>query len=666
MLTLSDLSGHDPPETFHSYLTGYPLSGTGRYVLARTWYASEMPRAGSVWTHSLLLDDHVTELLPVCIADILSKFLRPKVPVGPVLSMYSEPLHLTTIGERIVLDERNWAFAAEIVSDLFGSSRSVVLASDSAAEVERLILALWLVQPLRLRNNFSFCTGSVALRGLGKRPFDLQVVPRQIWRSVARTATSEIAVFYNDHKNLSQESPTRTQKKARWQALLADHLVQPSDALLTFFDRFSVDVEASRQSLGRLAACAASLNDAISSGDAEILGREIARSFPGADGLVLKAALFGEKSRSGTSSLLDLSEFEKLKLLLTSDGLQSALAGSGLDVTDRSRRLFLPRPGWVPEYLRWLVECENLSAEAANLRRSLLEGLTAQQLELIHDEDRRLLIVILAMAPGLLYDRLLWGFSHEFQRSCFVAATTIGSIDLTRLFIEIVEAKAFQSAEDLVSFFGRDAVFALLGALVAISSAGPSLRWGAAFRNSEIAVTTWLSAFKHPLPKHLLETMGATGPALLDSAAEELCSRFARSLDTNAHASDLIVEEGWLDSLDLVSIACAVALRARTPTAIKVLLPTFSRVHSALLEEKLPGYCWDLFEPLPADSRFLWGWDRAERLRRILAHKFIATPSWPRSSLNAIVGESGRRRLAWFLLGSEEGRELLRQAKLDS
>ena len=40
-----------------SYLCGYPLRSAGRYVLARTWLAPELPRPGCVWTHSLVLDN---------------------------------------------------------------------------------------------------------------------------------------------------------------------------------------------------------------------------------------------------------------------------------------------------------------------------------------------------------------------------------------------------------------------------------------------------------------------------------------------------------------------------------------------------------------------------------------------------------------------------------
>ena len=57
MVVMSDLSGPGIKPTPSGYLTGYPLSGAGKYVLARTWIAGEMSRPGCVWTHSLIIDN---------------------------------------------------------------------------------------------------------------------------------------------------------------------------------------------------------------------------------------------------------------------------------------------------------------------------------------------------------------------------------------------------------------------------------------------------------------------------------------------------------------------------------------------------------------------------------------------------------------------------------
>lgn len=56
MSKMSDWSGYrDPMGKDNSYITAYPLMESGYYVVAKSWYASEMERPGCVWTHSLLI-----------------------------------------------------------------------------------------------------------------------------------------------------------------------------------------------------------------------------------------------------------------------------------------------------------------------------------------------------------------------------------------------------------------------------------------------------------------------------------------------------------------------------------------------------------------------------------------------------------------------------------
>lgn len=56
MSILSDWDEYVPDQEDSSYLTCYPLPNSPYYVVAKTWYASEMKRPGCVWTHSLLFN----------------------------------------------------------------------------------------------------------------------------------------------------------------------------------------------------------------------------------------------------------------------------------------------------------------------------------------------------------------------------------------------------------------------------------------------------------------------------------------------------------------------------------------------------------------------------------------------------------------------------------
>src|ERR1700733_11540174 len=56
LLFQSDLTGSNIQPGFENYLTGYPVLNTQYYAVGKTWYASELPRPGCVWTQTLLIE----------------------------------------------------------------------------------------------------------------------------------------------------------------------------------------------------------------------------------------------------------------------------------------------------------------------------------------------------------------------------------------------------------------------------------------------------------------------------------------------------------------------------------------------------------------------------------------------------------------------------------
>lgn len=77
MKRLSDWTGYLPHDD-EGYLTMYPLSSNNNlYVIAKTWYASEMKRPGCVWTHSIIID--LADLVAgFNFIDLLNLFVRPR------------------------------------------------------------------------------------------------------------------------------------------------------------------------------------------------------------------------------------------------------------------------------------------------------------------------------------------------------------------------------------------------------------------------------------------------------------------------------------------------------------------------------------------------------------------------------------------------------------
>jgi hypothetical protein len=199
LLLLSDLSGQTGNKGFDSYLTGYPLPGKRYYALARTWDAPEMPRPGCVWTQTLLL------ALPLLtrirnLSELNHLFERPKVGVVKPYSAVipADRFNHTIFGSLYSAKPSFYAIAYYLYSK---TKNAVVVPAESAAEYEEDILSIWSQQWPRLRRSFSFCTGSLSIRELDNKLFELQVVPDSYGSRLSRQQIENINVVDLSIKN---------------------------------------------------------------------------------------------------------------------------------------------------------------------------------------------------------------------------------------------------------------------------------------------------------------------------------------------------------------------------------------------------------------------------------------------------------------------------------
>lgn len=176
MMVLSDLSGNEFVKGFEKYFTGYSLDDN-RIVLACTWYAEEMKRPGCVWTHSLIFDVRDLFLLEIDIVSIIGAFEKPSVDSD--FSYYGNALKIKKSNKEN-LDETNLKY---LIWCIWGNKKPLVIYDDNSVDYEKEIVFLFLTQHDLVGEDFSFCTGSVSLRGYEGRILQLQVVPNKISRS---------------------------------------------------------------------------------------------------------------------------------------------------------------------------------------------------------------------------------------------------------------------------------------------------------------------------------------------------------------------------------------------------------------------------------------------------------------------------------------------------
>lgn len=241
MVVMSDLSGPGVRPGPAGYLTGYPLEGGGRYVLARTWSAPEMSRPGCVWTHSLVIENADLATLKSS-RELLAAFRRPSE--FNYKAGYTDPLLLTPESVRPVGVSGHRV--RSVANALYGAPGDQVVASaEEPSEDEDMLLGIWLQQWPRLRRTFGFCTmAGMDRSGKGVR-LDIQLVPE-----LDRSARSRFpgAVLPQDVKPFNELAP-----------LIRDLEGVDDRKLREFLRRAGGDVEGGRRAMVPLCRLHASL-----------------------------------------------------------------------------------------------------------------------------------------------------------------------------------------------------------------------------------------------------------------------------------------------------------------------------------------------------------------------------------------------------------------------
>ncbi|WLH84325.1 hypothetical protein [Pseudomonas sp. FP2338] len=261
---LTELSDMAPGIIFGEsggYWTGVPAPSIGRYVLMRTWPAPEMSRPGCVWTHALLIDPNVLELLDD-LAALKKCMRRPSIPAD--ISEYREPLKIEPSGGSGVVDG---TIVKKLLIALYQKDRAVV-DIDFAGEIDDPLFAVWSQQWPRLRRNLRFQTA--ATRSHHSSPgvrFDLST-------QIGGIRSSDLSSFV---------SPP-------WMsAAMLD--VQQGGGLRDFLWRYGSDVKRQRKSFRPLAELYV-MDRNISMSDGSVATQMVLNSFPTQqDGLLLKQDL---------------------------------------------------------------------------------------------------------------------------------------------------------------------------------------------------------------------------------------------------------------------------------------------------------------------------------------------------------------------------------------
>lgn len=631
MLKMSDLSGSSVVSGFERYLTGYPLESINAYALAMTWYASEMPRPGCVWTHTITLP--VQTLATISSLVSLTKlFRRPNR--GFLKSDYAETVFFerSPVQVKAFDDDRRFPHPdsldvevlkgqlGAIFSAYYGSPKfsPVVLVARDSDEFSGAIFALWSQQWPLLRQKFLFCTGSLSGRSFDGRIFDIQCSPPTAAKDVAREAAAETLrvepILMPPNGNTC---PPNLQSAV-------DDAVLPNGGAFRTFLWASVDDSADREDVSYFAR----IYDAVTtSQNVNAVIHLVAESFPEPNsGARLKKLLFGNDRPDVMAR--NFQDRDILFSLATTTDL-TIFDSEALSIEDQINRLCARKPDEARWLLRQLFEA-TVNDLGEQILSALIVHMDAETAQEIARERPKFLPGLFRARPDLARSPGLWKLGGDRKRELFDAV--VGQKQLDSPVIHGIVAALLESNSEgflrrSIDHWGKVAVFSILDWIDSHQGRmSPASR--DALSNQPDLVMDWVQQKSDSSPTSLVAIAHVVAPyaSRISTSDSTVWLRTFRNVQGSANDA----EKDYLATFLLTLAFCNAP-----PEPLDLVAESYQRVHQAAWEERLSDEAWSIAEPFVPELSWRKNWDKCERLNRGLIAAFIRH-RWSPSGLRRV------------------------------
>jgi len=586
LLSLSDMSGRAMSEGFEEYITGYPVPESDYFAVARTWYASEMPRPGCVWTHTLLVKrEKLFELETLSVFE--GMFNRPRVGE---YAAYGESLLLDVSSNTTVRVEPNEETRRALILALFGSpSASVLVPLDRPTSGDGLVEFMWTHTSPSLRQFLTFCTGSIASRELGGVAFDLQGIPLRNVRSIQRECRNAVLL-----PELLEEPTPKWLEPALGQ--LDDRHEAP------FVLATSVARIGARRSMQVLLQKSHLWGDGDLPTEPEQLLKDLILEFPrGEQAKDLKEILLTDTKTTPRERR------EAMLLAICRMNRSEAFTDSVLDVSGRVTSLFQDQPERTVSLIGRIYDGWH-GELAERAIHSLLALVPPADIVTLLAEKRELLLPAVEATPSVGLDGNLWrriipSTQHElFGMLCQKYSSDEYENLVTTLAAEGINAPA----EAAFSTRGEETARALAHWLESENRVlGREWRMGLV-GNISGALAPFVQS-------------GTPNPQLAEiiAAAMDPTESWARHVDLSIWLANARASQGMSHTIrrPIAAFSFVLALHSTGPQAVELLSETFPVVHQALAENALPHRYWNFLDQALPKLSFFRNWDRCARVR---------------------------------------------------
>jgi hypothetical protein len=600
MLVLSDMSGPSMQPGFDEYLTGYPLPGSEFFVLAKTWYAPEMQRPGCVWTHSLLIPR--AQVSHGTAASLLEMFRRPQLEGVEKAAATSIVLGDEARGGSSGDGFGDRAVAAALVGAVLGQPRPVIVAVDTAVQLEAVVLRLWEELWPAERARFSFCTGALMPRSNAGALLDLQAVPRAIPPSQFRKSAGAALV-------LDLRAPS---KPEIWVDLVLDGAAR-GDATFRTWLSAAAGADAGRSVVPSLAPIFGEWH-ASNSSARSVLAMVVSTKDldPSSRGRLVGMAFERADTEAGATRRREL-------LQDLSGHRDTDLAPFAPMLEDQTRKLFEESRAEGVALVLSLLGIELTDVGERVLRAAVLL-LVPKDLETLGDAQAPFLPTIVGANPSLASSPALW--NRVGGRSAEVLSQ-LGTMNLNdeergSVVDAIIASGRDVSADALVRFGGKVAIFR---GLAALNSGQIQISW------------PWRSALSAQ-PDTVLEWLESQfSPSLRDL---ELGSRFLSPKVAQTRLAK-VWTSGTAGVGSLPSRVAAFGLTLALAEGVStspLLAVCFQPTYDAARSSRLESEEWDWLREQATSVSWYRDWDKCERLAAAMARLLEKE----RASLETVFG----------------------------
>jgi hypothetical protein len=587
------------------YLTVKPVPDLRAQAVIRTWPATGDVRAGSVWSHVLLIDFVDLGRLEA-LAGVAGLFRHPEE--AGVAHFYSTPLPIEDQMTTAIPAEFDTALAARLLVAIY-SRKEAAVACDAPEEAEAILMRLWEQQWPRLRRSFSFRTRRRGSDGSATQ-FAIEVVERP-----ARGTSEPVASV------------------SSWMETLLHDLAFPSHEFRARLKTYGAD-SGSRADLPVLVDVLRNLD--LTTSSPPVVVDRLARGFPESDAMrTLKRALVG-KANSAEDNLVAWPRDEAVRLGLIFHANSPSFDFEDLAVGERLVELWHTRPQEAAYALAGVLPEQLPPDEVETLVAATAASAPVSEISRLAGRSPELTALVVARRPDLLADPATWDGDVAWQAGLVDLVAAADSSTKADVFMRLVDA-------------GNATAAARVGA------AEPQIWWTSL---SHVAATKSTRKQQAQSTEALRAALNELGPAavgsplvppttpselLLLAGLADLAAGLWRQVPAaawvavaeNIATSSREVElDRWERQVRVLAIAVVAAATSGSPRLrAAAWRAAFVPLHDAFGRDPADDDLWVFVSRvLPPGTQ----WDRCERLRRGLAEE-IRRDNWSSDDVDSVL-----------------------------